>query len=88
MIRNWITAAASWVQTGTKASLGNAADVQHMSYLVDADLFLTADKRLARVAQAVETLVPDKIATTLRVKTGGAGVVADIGETLQSWLSQ
>jgi hypothetical protein len=44
--RDWIRTAMAWTQTTMKIGKGNAADEQHSAYLVDADLFLTADKKL------------------------------------------
>lgn len=43
--RSWLRWAVESVQTTMKVTPGNAVDAQHSSYLLDGDLFLTADKR-------------------------------------------
>jgi hypothetical protein len=56
MRRVWLRWAVNRAQTEFKVGRGNAADEQQAAYLVDCDLYLTADKRfhlvLGRVAQA------------------------------------
>jgi hypothetical protein len=51
--RDWIRAALAYTQTTMKIGPGNARDEQHSAYLVDAHLFLSADRRLVAALQEV-----------------------------------
>ncbi len=46
MPRRWLRSVLPWVQLQTKLGSGNPRDAQHAAYLPDADLFVTADRRL------------------------------------------
>jgi hypothetical protein len=49
MSRNWLRWAVHFAQRASRIGKGNPVDGQHAPYLFDADLFITADKRLARM---------------------------------------
>jgi hypothetical protein len=51
--RDWLLAAVSYTQTAFKLNDSNVRDQQHSAYLVDADLFLSADRRLVEVLKVV-----------------------------------
>ena len=53
MPRAWLRQAVALLQHSMKLTPGNPVDAQLASYLVDAELFLTNDKRLARIIEAV-----------------------------------
>ncbi|MBM0232484.1 hypothetical protein AB0B39_27635 [Micromonospora sp. NPDC049114] len=56
--RNWIRWAVRHIQTTQKISGGNPADEQHSSYLVDADIFLSADSRYVSTLKIVRDDAP------------------------------
>jgi hypothetical protein len=60
--RNWLRWAVNLVQLEVKVTHGNPADAQHSTYLVDADLFLTADARYVSVLEMVRKSSPFKFA--------------------------
>lgn len=51
--RNWLRWAINMMQSDFKVTGGNPADEQHATYLLDCDLFLSADARFISVLQAV-----------------------------------
>lgn len=51
--RNWIHWAVNFAQLEFKVTSGNPADAQHSTYLVDGDLFLSADARYVSVLKLV-----------------------------------
>lgn len=51
--RNWLNWAVDLVQSSAKISPGNPADAQHSAYLLDCDLFLTADARFVAALERV-----------------------------------
>jgi hypothetical protein len=53
MPRTWLRRAVALIQHSMKLGHGNPVDAQLASYLVDADLFITNDKRYARILEAV-----------------------------------
>ncbi|MDX2973530.1 hypothetical protein [Kribbella solani] len=65
MPRNWIRWAVNLLQATEKVTGGNPSDEQHSSYLVDADYFLTADRRYAAILEAVREDAPFEIAKTI-----------------------
>lgn len=56
--RNWLRWAVNLVQSGYKIGSGNPADEQHSSYLIDCDLFLSADTRYVSVLETVREDAP------------------------------
>ncbi len=56
--RNWLRWAISAVQPLAKVTPGNPVDEQHAAYLLDADLFLTADKRYFAALAEVRRQAP------------------------------
>jgi hypothetical protein len=69
MPRAWLRWAVHFAQHATRLGSGNPVDVQLASYLVEADLFITNDKRLARI---IETVRPSALTPC------AAAVYADI----------
>lgn len=53
MPRNWLRWAVDLMQNDTKITAGNPVDTQHATYLLDCDLFLSADARYIRTLQQV-----------------------------------
>jgi hypothetical protein len=70
--RNWVRWAARLAQTFVKVTGGNPADEQHSSYLVDCDLFLSADVRYVSVLEIVRDDAPFPIAES-RLVSGDRG---------------
>ena len=60
--RNWLRWAVNLVQSGFKITRGNPADEQHSSYLLDCDLFLSADAKYISVLEIVREDSPFRIA--------------------------
>jgi hypothetical protein len=60
--RNWLRWAVNFVQTDFKITSGNPADEQHSSYLMDCDIFLSADARYISVLEIIREDSPFKIA--------------------------
>jgi hypothetical protein len=56
--RNWLRWAINMMQSDFKVTGGNPADEQHASYLLDCDLFLSADARFVSVLKAVREDAP------------------------------
>jgi hypothetical protein len=56
--RNWLRNAVSIAQFNFKVTPGNPADEQHSSYLLDADLFLSADIRYISMLNLVREDAP------------------------------
>jgi hypothetical protein len=62
----WATDAAQAIIGGKTG--GNPRDVQHASYLLDCDLFVTADRRYQRALSLVEKAAPFAMAQVLLVR--------------------
>ncbi|MBQ1030379.1 hypothetical protein KBX26_10260 [Micromonospora sp. C97] len=73
MRRNWIRWAARLAQTSFKITRGNPFDEQHSSYLVDCDLFLSADAGYVSVLELVRSDAPFPIAES-RLVSGDRSV--------------
>lgn len=58
MPRNWLRWAVTIAQTQYKVTGGNAADQQHSSYLLDCDIFLSADATFIQVLNDVRGDAP------------------------------
>jgi hypothetical protein len=67
MRRNWIRWAVNILQASEKVTNGNPSDEQHSAYLVDCDVFLTADQRYASVVRAVGEDAPFEMAEPILV---------------------
>jgi hypothetical protein len=67
MRRNWLRWAVNFVQTGFKVTPGNPADEQHGTYLLDADVYLSADATYIKVLQTVYEDAPFPMAEPRRV---------------------
>lgn len=65
--RQWVRWAVNLMQTDRKVTAGNPADGQHSSYLVDCELFLTADAPLVSVLEAVHEDAPFSFAKPLLI---------------------
>jgi hypothetical protein len=66
--RNWLNWAVNFVQLTAKVGSGNPGDAQQASYLVDCDLFLTADRRFVGVLERVREDAPFSFAETVLVE--------------------
>jgi hypothetical protein len=62
MRRNWLRWAVDIAQFNYKVTGGNPADAQHSSYLLDCDLFLSADTRYVEVLKLVREDAPFRFA--------------------------
>jgi hypothetical protein len=65
--RNWLRWAVNLAQLEVKVTHGNPADEQHSTYLLDSDLFLTADARYVSVLEMVRKSSPFKFAKSCLV---------------------
>jgi hypothetical protein len=77
--RNWIRTTLPWAQLATKIGPGNPRDAQHAAYLFDADIFITADRRFARVLDLLRSETPAKFAE-VRIIPGDAPIIHVIEE--------
>jgi hypothetical protein len=79
MPRAWLRLAIAFVQHSMRLGPGNPVDAQLASYLVDADLFATNDKRFAKIIEAVR---PNSLTTYAAAAyadihgSGGSAVMA------------
>ncbi|MCG8919332.1 hypothetical protein L6E12_26510 [Actinokineospora sp. PR83] len=71
--RQWVRWAVNLLQADQKITKGNPADEQHCSYLVDCDLFLSADARCVAVFEIVNEDAPFPVARPVLV-SGDRGV--------------
>jgi len=69
--RDWLRAAVDYAQIGFQVKESNARDQQHCSYLLDADLFLSADKRFVEVLKTVRGYAPFSFAEPRLVALSG-----------------
>ena len=82
MPRTWLRRAVALIQHSMKLGRGNPVDAQLASYLVDADLFVTNDKRYARILEAVRPSTKTSYAASLYAdihRAGGNAVAAVAG---------
>ncbi len=75
--RDWLRFAVTYTQTRFKIQDSNARDDQHCAYLVDADLFLSADRRLIDVLQIVREQTTFEFAEPRLVKPTEAATRVD-----------
>lgn len=64
--RNWLRWAIHWAQMRQRITAGNPADAQHASFLLDADIFVTADKALIEVLSSLSRQVTARVASVAR----------------------
>lgn len=76
MPRHWVRWAFEFLQRQYAVTDGTPVDAQIASYLLDADLLLSADKTMVRIAEKCREDAPFKIATSQRVPGGNACVDA------------
>jgi hypothetical protein len=74
--RNWLRQVLPWIQMETKIGVGNPRDAQHSSYLFDADVFATADRRYAGCLETARQWSPVPFARTLLLPATGSTVQA------------
>lgn len=86
--RNWLNWAVDVVQWTGKIGKGNPADAQHSSYLIDCDLFLTADSLFVDILERVRVDAPFTFAKTVLVDGDRAKGTADRIEQALSHLSR
>ena len=75
--RDWLRFAVTHTQTSFKIQDSNARDEQHSAYLVDADLFLSADRRLINVLEKVRAQAPFDFAEPRLVKPAKSSIGVD-----------
>ena len=80
--RNWLSWALYWIQLRSKLLRSNGADVQHAAYLVDADLFLSADRRFIRGLSELRESSPVRFAEP-RLIPGEGSIVEAIESALE-----
>jgi predicted nucleic acid-binding protein len=67
MPRNWLRWAIDVAQWERRITDSNPGDAQQGSWLVDADIYLTADRRFAQILDMVEPHFPGSFMATIRV---------------------
>jgi hypothetical protein len=77
MRRCWLRWATDFAQGFTKVTPGNPRDAQHAAYLVDCDLFVTADARYARTMATVAAACPFAFAAIALVRREEGQTIAD-----------
>ncbi|WP_235169471.1 hypothetical protein [Rhodococcus erythropolis] len=75
--RDWLRWAVRWVQSTMKVTDGNPRDEQHSAYLVDADLFLSADKRFVAILQEIRSRASFSFADVKLVKADHSASIVD-----------
>jgi predicted nucleic acid-binding protein len=82
--RTWLRWAAALVQHSMKLGRGNPVDAQLAAYLIDADLFVTNDKRFTRILEAVRPSAKVSYAASRYADIHGADgdVVAAVAEVI------
>jgi predicted nucleic acid-binding protein len=80
MSRNWLRWAVHFAQHASSIGRGNPVDAQHAPYLFDADLFITSDKRLARILEVVRPSAPSPYARTAYLDPQSHDLTAEIGQ--------
>ena len=83
MPRHWLRWAFEFLQRQHKVSDGTPVDTQIGTYLVDADVMLSADKVFVRIATRVKEDAPFPLAQS-RVVPGGAAAVEKVLEVLSA----
>jgi hypothetical protein len=73
MPRAWLRWAVDFAQHFVRIGVGNPVDAQLAPYLIEADLFMTNDRRLSRVIEAVRPSAPSPCATGVYVDINSAG---------------
>lgn len=83
--RNWLRWAVHWAQIRQRITPGNPADGQHVGFLLDADIFVTADKPLIEVLARLAPQAPVRFATVVRFKRlGSQTITQDLRTLLES----
>lgn len=78
MPRHWLRWAFEFLQSQYAVSDGTPVDAQIGAYLIDINLFLSADKAMVRIAEKCKEDAPFSVAASQRVPGGGACVDAVI----------
>jgi hypothetical protein len=73
MPRAWLRWAVDFAQHFVRIGVGNPVDAQLAPYLVDADFFMTNDRRLARIIETVRPSAPSACAVGVYVDLRRAG---------------
>lgn len=76
VVRTWLRCVVPWVQLETKVGSGNPADAQHAAYLLDADVFVTADRRFASGLELLRPWAPTVFARIALIPGQGSVVEA------------
>lgn len=80
--RNWLRWASEFVQLERKLKSSNAIDNQLTAYLVDADVFLTADKGFAHVLETIRGAGLIDMATTRLVEVQHSSFLGNLSAEL------
>jgi hypothetical protein len=77
MSRSWLRHAVAAVQISMRLTRGNPVDAQLAAYLIDADLFVTNDRRFARIIEAIRpsSLTPYAAARYADIHGAGGSAV-------------
>jgi hypothetical protein len=75
--RHWVRWAVNILQANHKVTQGNPADEQHSSYLVECDLFLSADARYVSILEAVRADAPFSLAESRLVSGDRSAPIID-----------
>lgn len=75
--RDWLQSAVRWSQTHRKIAASNPADEQHSAYLLDAEAFVTADRRLVDVLRDVQGHAPFAFANPILIDREAPDVFVD-----------
>jgi hypothetical protein len=78
MPRNWLRVALATAQLEYQIGDGNPGDEQQAAYLVDCDLYLTADRRFAMSLEALREAAPFPVAQIRLVDRNSSSPVAAI----------
>ena len=84
MPRSWLRRAVALVQHSMRLTPGNPVDAQLAAYLIDADLFVTNDRRFAMIIEAVRpsSLIPYGIARYADIHGAGGSAVDAVAAVL------
>ncbi|MEV4399994.1 hypothetical protein [Nonomuraea sp. NPDC049607] len=84
MRRNWLRWAVDFAQHAMKVGQGNPMDGQLSSYLYDANLFITRDKRFSDILNEVRQVSPCNFATTIYSHADEKGLIDEIKACITS----
>ena len=80
---HWLGVTAQRYQVDAQVTKSSPFDAQHSSYLVDADLFLTADRRYVKTLQDMARDAPFPVARPVRLSGNDRTALAEICNVLE-----